>query len=154
MIDERKHVVGKVRDLITVKLGASDAEKLATRNFHYDAGFTLAPGKYRIQFLVRENHSGKMGTFDFRFVVPDLAADSMLLKTSSVIWSNQREPLKAAVGTAGDPGKKINNADPLVGGNEKIVPNITKVFRRSRTCTSLSTCMTPCRTLRQRAGGA
>lgn len=132
VIDERKHIVAKVRDLITVKLGASDTEKLATRNFHYDAGFTLAPGKYRIQFLVRENQSGKMGTFDFRFVVPDLAADSMLLKTSSVIWSNQREPLKAAVGTAGDPGKKINNSDPLVSGNEKIVPNITKVFRRSQ----------------------
>jgi VWFA-related protein len=132
VIDERKHIVAKVRDLITVKLGASDTEKLASRNFHYDAGFTLAPGKYRIQFLVRENQSGKMGTFDFRFVVPDLAADSMLLKTSSVIWSNQREPLKAAVGTVGDPGKKINNSDPLVSGNEKIVPNITKVFRRSQ----------------------
>ena len=81
-----------MRDFIKVKLAASEAEKLATRNFHYDAGFTLAPGRYRIQFLVRENHSGKMGTFDAHFVVPDLAADSMLLKTSSVIWSNQREP--------------------------------------------------------------
>ena len=42
VIDERKHIVAKVRDLITVKLPASDTEKLATRNFHYDAGFTLA----------------------------------------------------------------------------------------------------------------
>jgi VWFA-related protein len=132
VIDERKHIVAKVRDLITVKLPASDTEKLATRNFHYDAGFTLAPGKYRIQFLVRENQSGKLGRFDFRFVVPDLAADSMLLKTSSVVWSNQREPLKQAVGSVGDPGKKINTADPLITGNEKMVPNITKIFRRTQ----------------------
>src|ERR1700678_2983280 len=89
VIDERKHIVAKVRDYIKVKLDAGDTERLATRNFHYDAGFTLAPGRYRIQFLVRENQSGKMGTFDARFVVPDLAADFMLLKTSSVVWSNQ-----------------------------------------------------------------
>ncbi len=132
VIDERKHVVAKVRDFIKVKLGASDAERLATRNFHYDAGFTLAPGRYRVQFLVRENHTGKMGTFDSRFVVPDLAADSMLLKTSSVIWSNQREPMKAAVGAAETTPRRTRTADPLIVGDEKIVPNITKVFKRTQ----------------------
>jgi hypothetical protein len=132
VIDERKHIVAKVRDYIKVKLGSSDTEKLATRNFHYDAGFTLAPGRYRIQFLVRENQSGKMGTFDARFVVPDLAADSMLLKTSSVIWSNQREQIKAAVGAAEHAPRRQTSADPLISGDEKIVPNITKVFRRSQ----------------------
>jgi VWFA-related protein len=132
VIDERKRIVAKVRDFIKVKLGSSDTEKLATRNFHYDAGFTLAPGRYRIQFLVRENQSGKMGTFDARFIVPDLAADSMLLKTSSVIWSNQREPIKAAVGAAEKAPRRIVTADPLILGDEKIVPNITKVFRRSQ----------------------
>ncbi|MGA3236280.1 MAG: VWA domain-containing protein [Bryobacteraceae bacterium] len=132
VIDERKHIVAKVRDFIKVKLGSSDTEKLATRNFHYDAGFTLAPGRYRIQFLVRENQSGKMGTFDARFVVPDLAADSMLLKTSSVIWSNQREQIKAAVGAAEHAPRRQTSADPLISGDEKIVPNITKVFRRSQ----------------------
>jgi VWFA-related protein len=132
VIDERKHIVAKVRDFIKVKLGAGDTERLATRNFHYDAGFTLAPGRYRIQFLVRENQSGKMGTFDARFVVPDLAADSMLLKTSSVIWSNQREAIKAAVGAAEKAPRRQTSADPLIIGDEKIVPNITKVFRRSQ----------------------
>ncbi len=132
VIDERKHIVAKVRDFIKVKLPASDAEKLATRNFHYDAGFTLAPGRYRIQFLVRENFSGKMGTFDAHFVVPDLTADSMLLKTSSVIWSNQKEPIKAAVGAAENTPRRQRTADPLIVGEEKIVPNITKVFRRSQ----------------------
>lgn len=130
--DERKAVVGNVQDYIKVKLGASDAEKLARRNFHYDAGFTLAPGRYRMKFLVREAQSGKMGTFDARFVVPDLTADSMTLKTSSVIWSSQREPLKAAVGEAEKVKKKYVQSNPLVVGEEKVVPNITKVFRRSQ----------------------
>jgi len=130
--DERRSVVGNVRDFIKVKLGAGDAERMARRNFHYDAGFTLAPGRYRMKFLVREGQTGKMGTFDARFVVPDLAADSVLLKTSSIIWSSQREPLKAAVGAAEKTEKKAVVSNPLIVGTEKIVPNVTKVFRRSQ----------------------
>ena len=130
IMDERKQVVGQARDFIHIKLGASEAEKLTARNFHYDAGFTLAPGRYRMRFLVRENQSGKMGTFDTRFTIPDLAADSMTLKTSSIIWSSQREPLKNAVGSAEKITKKEEVANPLITGEEKVVPNIGKVFSR------------------------
>jgi VWFA-related protein len=130
--DERKAVVGNVQDYIMVKLDAGEAQKLARRNIHYDAGFTLAPGRYRMKFLVREAQSGHMGTFDARFVVPDLAADSKTLKTSSVVWSSQREPLKAAVGEAERMQRKGVQSNPLIVGQEKVVPNITKVFRRSQ----------------------
>lgn len=130
--DERRNVVGNVQDFIKVKLDAADVERAARRNFHYDAGFTLAPGHYRMKFLVRENQTGKMGTFDARFVVPDLTADSTLLKTSSIIWSSQREPLAAVVGTAEKMQRRVVAANPLIVGNEKIVPNVTKVFRRSQ----------------------
>jgi hypothetical protein len=130
--DERRSVVGNVRDMIRIKLDAADAERLARRSFHYDAGFTLAPGRYRMKFLVREDQTGKMGTFDARFVVPDLAADSTVLKTSSVIWSSQREPMKAAVGSAEKTNKKVVASNPLILGEEKIVPNVTRVFRRSQ----------------------
>ena len=129
--DERRSVVGNLRDFVKVKLSAGDAERMARRNFHYDAGFTLAPGRYRMKFLVREGQTGKMGTFDARFVVPDLAADSVLLKTSSIVWSSQREPLKAAVGAAEKTEKKAVVSNPLIVGTEKIVPNVTKLFRRS-----------------------
>jgi len=137
ILDDRKVAVGTVRDYIKVKLEAGEAAKLSHRNFHYDAGFTLSPGKYRMKFLVRENLSGKMGTFDMRFVVPDLAADSAVLKTSSVIWSNQREPFKAAVGAAEKEraAKRLARPNPLVVGEEKVVPSITKVFRRDQNMT-------------------
>jgi hypothetical protein len=115
-----------------VKLDAADAEKLAHRSLNYDAGFTLGPGKYRMKFLVRENQSGKMGTFDARFVIPDLAADSAMLKTSSVIWSSQREPVKAVVGAAEKTGRKAAASNPLIVAGEKVVPSITKVFRRGQ----------------------
>jgi len=131
-MDERKQVVGQVRDYIHVKVPTTEAEKLATRNFHYDAGLTLAPGRYRMRFLVRENQSGKMGIFDSTFTIPDLAADSMTLKTSSIVWSSQREMLKAAVGSAERTTRKITTANPLITGEEKVVPNIGKVFRRGQ----------------------
>jgi VWFA-related protein len=127
--DEQRAVVGNVRDNIKVKL---DPTKTNRKSFQYDAGFTLEPGKYRMKFLVRENISGKMGTFETRFVVPDLSADTSGLKTSSVIWSNQREPIKQAVGVAEKVTKKEVQANPLIVGDEKVVPNITHVFRRSQ----------------------
>lgn len=130
--DERRNVLGNVRDFIAIKLDNADAEKLARRSIHYDAGFTLGPGKYRMKFLVRENVTGHMGTFEARFVVPDLAADSVMLKTSSVIWSSQREPVKTVVGAAEKMSKKAQAANPLIVGDEKVVPAVTKVFRRSQ----------------------
>jgi VWFA-related protein len=130
--DDRRNVMGNVRDFIKVKLDAAGAEKLARRSLNYDAGFTLGPGKYRMKFLVRENQTGKMGTFDARFVIPDLAADSAMLKTSSVIWSSQRESVRAAVGAAERTDKKAIASNPLIVSGEKIVPSITKVFRRGQ----------------------
>ncbi|MDB5323556.1 MAG: hypothetical protein JWN40_5187 [Phycisphaerales bacterium] len=130
--DDRKNVMGNVRDFIRIKLDSANVEKLAHRSINYDAGFTLAPGRYRMKFLVRENQSGKMGTFDARFVIPDLAADSAMLKTSSVIWSSQREPVKAAVGAAEKADKKAIASNPLIVEGEKVVPSITKVFRRGQ----------------------
>jgi VWFA-related protein len=130
--DDRRNVLGNVRDFIKIKLDGADAEKLARRSIHYDAGFTLAPGRYHMKFLVRENLTGHMGTFDARFVVPDLAADSVMLKTSSVIWSSQREPVKTVIGAAEKLSKKAQAANPLIVGDEKVVPAVTKVFRRSQ----------------------
>ena len=130
--DERRNVVGNVRDFIKIRLDSADAEQLARRSIHYDAGFTLSPGRYRMKFLVRENLTGKMGTFEARFVIPDLAADSVMLKTSSVIWSSQREPVKATAGAAEKMNRKAVLANPLIVGEEKLVPAVTKVFRRSQ----------------------
>lgn len=130
--DETHAVAGNVRDNIRIKLDQTKSSTAGRKGFQYDAGFTLAPGRYRMKFLVRENVSGKMGTFETRFTIPDLSADTSGLKLSSVIWSSQREPIKAAVGTAERFSKKEVNANPLIVGNEKLVPNITRVFRRNQ----------------------
>jgi VWFA-related protein len=130
--DEQHAVAGNVRDNITVRLDRDNAAKAGHQSFQYDAGFTLEPGKYRLKFVVRENVTGKLGTFDMRFTIPDLSADTTGLKLSSIVWSSQREPLKAAVGAAEKISAKERLANPLIVGEEKMVPNITRVFRRNQ----------------------
>jgi hypothetical protein len=121
-----------VRDFINVNLDKDPAAKSNRKNFQYNAGFTLGPGKYHMKFLVRENITGKMGTFETRFIIPDLSAETSGLKLSTIVWSSQKEPLKTAVGVAEKVTKKEVSADPLIDGDEKVVPNITHVFRRNQ----------------------
>jgi VWFA-related protein len=130
--DEQRKVAGNVRDNIRIKLDQTKSSTAGRKGFQYDAGFTLAPGRYRMKFLVRENVSGKMGTFESKFTIPDLSADTSGLKLSSIIWSSQREPMKAAVGTAERLSKREVQANPMIVGDEKLVPNITRVFRRNQ----------------------
>jgi len=48
-----------------------------------------------------------------------------------VVWANQREPLAAAVGAAGSDKKLVAN-HPLISDGQKLIPSITKVFRRDQ----------------------
>jgi len=130
--DERHSTVGNVRDFIRIQLDQGKASLAGRRSYQYDAGFTLEPGKYHLKFVVRENISGKMGTFESAFTVPDLSADTSGLKMSTIIWSSQREKVTAAVGSAEKVTRKELTANPLIVGDEKVIPNITKVFRRSQ----------------------
>ncbi len=131
--DETHAAVGNVRDNVPVTLDGANAERATKGTYQYDAGFTLQPGAYHLKFVVRENISGKMGTFEGKLVVPDLSADTHGLKLSSIILSNQRNPVASAVGTAERASRQTLAANPLVVGNEKVIPNVTKVFRRSQT---------------------
>ncbi len=129
--DSKGKLAGSVRDGIKVKLNQSNAAQLSSRALQYDTGFTLAPGQYQLKFLARENQSGKMGTFESKFVVPDLNAATPSLRMSSVVWSGQRQPLNSAVGAA-ETRKKALAADPLIQDGQKLVPSITRVFRKDQ----------------------
>ena len=128
--DTTGHLIGGVRDGITIKLAGENATQLGRRQLEYDTGVTLPPGNYKLKFLARENQNGKMGTFEMKFTVPDLAKQPTV-RMSSVVWSNQREPLSASVGSAGA-NKKQLEAHPLVENGQKLIPDITRVFRKDQ----------------------
>jgi VWFA-related protein len=129
--DSTGHLVGGVRDQITVKLNQANAAQIDRRYMQYDSGLTLASGNYSLTFLAREGLTGKMGTFETKFTVPDLNAGKAL-RVSSVILSSQREAVSAAVGAA-DNNKKLLTNHPLVQDGQKVVPSITRVFRKDQT---------------------
>jgi hypothetical protein len=129
--DSKGMLQGTVRDDITVKLKGETAGQLAMRNLAYDTGFTLQPGAYTLKFLARENETGKMGTFETKFIIPDLTSEQKYLPLSSVVLSYQRENLAATVGSA-ERDKKLLAANPLIQDNQKLIPSVTRVFRKDQ----------------------
>ena len=128
ILDARGHQASVVRDTIPVKVAAATAGEVGRKQIQYDTGFTLAPGKYKLRFVARENGEGKVGTFESAFTVPDLGSGSAL-RLSSVILSNQVRPLKEQIAGANN-SKKLIAEDPLVDASgQKTVPNVTRVFR-------------------------
>jgi VWFA-related protein len=126
--DSKGATVANVRDNIQVKLKGETSQQLAKTTLEYDTGFTLRPGIYIAKFLARENETGKMGTYEAKFTVPDLTTEQKYLPISSVVLSNQRERLDAAVASA-EKDKKILAAHPLIQDGIKLVPSVTRVFR-------------------------
>jgi VWFA-related protein len=126
--DGRNMLAGTVRDGITVKLKGENSGQLTKKNLEYDTGFTLQPGAYTLKFLARDNETGKMGTFETKFTVPDLTAETKRLPISSVVLSYQREEVSAAVASV-EKNKKLIAANPLVQDGRKLVPSVTRAFR-------------------------
>ncbi len=129
--DTKGALVGNVRDNIEVKLKDETAQQLAKTTLQYDTGFTLAPGSYTVKFLARENQTGKMGTFETKLVVPDLTSEQKYLPISSVVLSNQRERMENAVATA-ERNKKLLAQHPLIQDGQKLIPSVTRVFRKDQ----------------------
>ena len=129
--DAKGATVGNVRDNIEVKLKGESAQQLSKTTLEYDTGFTLPPGSYTAKFLARENETGKMGTYEAKFVVPDLTLEQKYLPISSVVLSNQREKLDAAVASA-EKDKKLLAAHPLIQDGMKLIPSVTRVFRKDQ----------------------
>ncbi len=107
--------VGNIRD--TVKLAVDQSQQVARKNIQYSTGFTLAPGRYHLKFVVRENETGNMGSFETDLAVPDLK--KVPVKLSSVLLASQRSPNSIK-----------NSPNLLVRDGQEYVPNIAHVFRQ------------------------
>jgi VWFA-related protein len=126
--------VAQLRDTITVHLDEEKFQQVSRSNLVYQGGVVLAPGKYRLKFLARENESGKIGTFEQTLTVPQRPAARMSL--SSVLLSSQLVPVvakSADVQTRGQGSRAQNVSSPLEMEGEKIVPSVTRFFTQQQT---------------------
>ena len=111
--DPDKRPVGQIRD--TVKLALNTSQLVQRKNVQYNSGFVLPPGQYHLKFVVRENQSGRLGSFETDFTVPDLKTAPV--KMSSIVLASQLQPTNK---------KKSDN--PLVRDGSEVVPSVTHVF--------------------------
>jgi VWFA-related protein len=123
--------VQNVRDVADIKLSGETAGELSKHPIAYDTGFSLPPGSYKFKVLARENETGKMGTFEHGFVIPDLTTPTNTLPISSVILSSQRTDLSQAVYNA-EKDKKLLTLNPLFQDGKKMVPSVTRVFNSTQ----------------------
>jgi VWFA-related protein len=122
------------RDNVNIKLTDATAAELAHRPVEYDTGFTLLPGKYMIKFLARDDETGRIGTYQTTFVIPNLNKEDKRVPISSVVLSSQRADLKEALFNAEKSKDQLKDAaaNPLVQDGKKLVPSVTRVFSKNR----------------------
>jgi len=130
--DNYGSTITNVRDKVDIRLSDATAAELAKRPIEYDAGFTLLPGKYVIKFLARDAETGRIGTFQTAFVIPNLNKEEKRVPISSVVLSSQRVPLRDALYNAVKGKDRSETANPLVQNGQKTIPSVTRVFSKSR----------------------
>ncbi len=114
VIDEVKRPIGRARE--TVKLNLDQSLGARQKNIQYTTSFNLPAGKYHLKFVVRENQTGRMGSFEADIVLPEMK--KVPLKMSSIVLASMRQPSKQET--------------PLVRAGQEYVPNISHVFRQDQ----------------------
>jgi VWFA-related protein len=126
--DDYGITVQNVRDKLDIRLSDETAGQLAKRPVQYETGFTLLPGKYVIKILARDAETGRIGTYQTSFAVPNLNRETERVPISTVVLSSQRVPLGDAI-YAVKQKTDAEAANPLVYGGQKLIPSVTRVFR-------------------------
>lgn len=113
VLDSQHNPVTRIRD--TVTLAVDTSSEIQKKNVQYNTGISLPPGKYQLKCVVRENQTGRLGSFLADLEIPDLK--SQPLKMSSVVLASQTQP-----------ATKNTNGSPLIRDGQEIIPNVTHVF--------------------------
>jgi VWFA-related protein len=116
--DERNFPVGRFRE--TLKVPPGTEKTLAGKQVLYQSGVTLPPGRFSVKVVVRENTTGRMGSYEAPIVVPELKQAPM--KVSSVVLSTQLQAVAA----------KTKTDNPLVRDGVQLLPNLTHVVGRDQ----------------------
>lgn len=124
----RVNVFGKVLTVTNRKVGTFEQTLMTTatteelseakqRQSVYGRAMILAPGKYRVDVMLRDINSGATGLRQLAFTVPRL--DSTKLQTSSFVLAAKVESRKDEIGV-----------NQFTIGRTKVVPNISGEFQR------------------------
>jgi len=131
--DEYGITIQNLRDKHDIKLTDDIAAQLSKRPIYFNTGFTLLPGKYVLKTLVRDAETGRIGTFQEAFEIPNLNKEVKRVPISTVVLSSQRQPYSQALANVQKTDAEKNiAANPLVYEGQELVPNVTRVFSRQK----------------------
>jgi len=111
--DSNQRPITSLRD--TVKFNVAGSQEVRRKNVQYNSGFVLPAGQYHVKIVVRENQSGRLGSFETDLIVPEFK--TVPLKMSSVVLASQLQP-----------AAKRRNESPLIRDGSELIPNVTHVF--------------------------
>jgi len=126
-------VVAHLRDTIQVRLDQERFQQVNQSSLLYQGGVVLAPGRYELKFVAREDETGKIGTFEQPLLIPMPPTDKITL--SSVLLSSQLVPVEktSEVQTKGQGVRAKLAASPLEMEGTRIVPSVTRFFDQQQT---------------------
>ncbi len=129
--DEYGVTIRNARDKLEFKLDPARAAEVARRPIQYETGFSLLPGSYVIKILARDTTTGRIGTYQKPFVVPNLEREHVRLPISTVVMTSQLATRADALYTV---QQKISSdvANPLVAGGQKLIPSVTRTYGADR----------------------
>ena len=126
--------VANIRDHFDAKLGDATAAEWATRPIEFSSGYTLLPGKYTIKVLARDDETGRIGTFQTTFVIPNLIKETKRVPISSVVLSSERKSYSEAIYNVAKEKDQVKQAavNPLMQNGQQLIPSVTRVFSKAR----------------------
>jgi VWFA-related protein len=118
--------VRNAKDYLTFSMNPAQAAA-ARRPVQYETGFTLLPGGYVVKVVARDATTGRIGTFQQSFTVPNLERETVRLPISTVVLTHQRAGRGDALFSVKE---KIASdvGNPLVFGGRKLIPAVGRTF--------------------------
>lgn len=110
--------IGKFEDSVTATATAEELSSTRMRKSAYGRAFILAPGRYKIDLVVRDMESGAKGIKRIGFEVPKFPDNQ--LSASGIVLAAKLENMKS--------GAPVGQ---FVIGTTKVIPNLSRVFRHN-----------------------
>lgn len=125
--DESGELQGEpVEDRLEVRAQASELEAYRQSELLYETSFTLPPGRYEVETLLRDNPSGALGQTMTAVEVPPFASSGLGASTL----------LLASGAIEADPPPVGAPRPPFQFGNLRLVPNVNRRFSMRNTMTA------------------
>jgi GWxTD domain-containing protein len=97
-----------------------DFQAYVHQKFVYQKALYLRPGRYKLSVVIKDDHSGHMGSQNLGIIVPTFSDEKLM--TSSLILADQIQPL---------PTSQVGSGPWVIGGT-KVRPSVNQVFTQSQ----------------------